>query len=750
MSATIEAFQKSFQSSYSCDEVIKKMQKVSKIKLDKDFNEEQFNKLFFGFCTNNFKNQSILFFLGDKDHLDVCNENIFNLSHYLLTNKKDNENKIYYSQIKLLYQTFFFFQYDKTNKANNFSFYEKFPENLVELNEYEIYILNIGKAMLGSNYRNDLIEILFSEETPLFLRNIILICFQYIRRIRQNVEDFISFCVPCLNFRNLYYLNEALKRDLGYQLTEFSQMNYYLLENFLTQQNNNIIINEETRDDFVDFLYEINDKEISEVNEEELGKYFCFTNSNKNDEDFSLLFTPDNLKNNKDKFLQLTKFDNKKNNLDIGKGYKIDYDNPQIKDKIINAFSFMYLLKNKKINKLDNHFFQIYNFGNIKINLFSYLLEKYLTSINELLTNSITNENKKKLFENSGFYKLDNEYVFLININEENEKIFYLKLNLGIDQITSNNKNEDYKVYQVKLSNYSSVKTNTGANEMYTGDIEEDVLYNFGNYSFENDLRTFFKNTLKGKKDVFELPRLYFLLNYAIPISLCSYYFITNVKYGMKKNCSYGYGEFDFVLKNGSNEDIVIDNNFLPYKEKIFMTFPKKEHSNNNKIILKRNSIIFFEFKVSFPQFTWKNKFSHLLKKIKKFLDIYKMRGLYNNEYIQIYFIYDNFPDIYFIIDIKRFINNMSNNLDFSINYEFGIYYFTRGVSLINNQMLENNIKKDMKNNMKNMMKNMMKKMMKDFAKTLNIKNEEERDKEIDDLISKYDFEDNEQDDTNH
>lgn len=250
---------------------------------------------------------------------------------------------------------------------------------------------------------------MFSEETPLFLRNIILICFQYIRRISQNVEDFISFCVPCLNFRNLYYLNEALKRDLGYQLTEFSQMNYYLLENFLTQQNNNIIINEETRDDFVDFLYEINDKEISEVNEEELGKYFCFTNSNKNDEDFSLLFTPDNLKNNKDKFLQLTKFDNKKNNLDIGKGYKIDYDNPQIKDKIINAFSFMYLLKNKKINKLDNHFFQIYNFSNIKINLFSYLLEKYLTSINELLTNSITNENKKKLFENSGFYKLDNE-----------------------------------------------------------------------------------------------------------------------------------------------------------------------------------------------------------------------------------------------------------------------------------------------------------------------------------------------------
>ena len=126
MSATIEAFQKSLQSSYSCDEVIKEMQKVLKIKLDKDFNEEQFNKLFFGFCTNNFKNQSILFFLGDKDHLDVCNENIFNLSHYLLTNKKDNEDKIYYSQIKLLYQTFFFFQYARLIKQIIFLFMRNF------------------------------------------------------------------------------------------------------------------------------------------------------------------------------------------------------------------------------------------------------------------------------------------------------------------------------------------------------------------------------------------------------------------------------------------------------------------------------------------------------------------------------------------------------------------------------------------------------------------------------------------------
>ena len=52
----------------------------------------------------------------------------------------------------------------------------------------------------------------------------------------------------------------------------------------------------------------------------------------------------------------------------------------------------------------------------------------------------------------------------------------------------------------------------------------------------------------------------------------------------MKKNCSYGYGEFDFVLKNGTNEDIVIDNNFLPYKEKIFMTLKKKNIQTTIKL----------------------------------------------------------------------------------------------------------------------------------------------------------------------
>ena len=146
----------------------------------------------------------------------------------------------------------------------------------------------------------------------------------------------------------------------------------------------------------------------------------------------------------------------------------------------------------------------------------------------------------------------------------------------------------------------------------------------------------------------------------------------------------------DFVLKNESEEDISIDANFPPYKEKIFMVFPKERKGhidNNKKIILKKKSIIFFEFKVSFPQYYWKNKFGLLFKKIKKFLEIYNKRGLYRGEYIQIYFLYDNIPDIFYIKDMKNYINKNLGNL--FEKFEFGIFYFSRGVTLINNENIE-------------------------------------------------------------
>ena len=55
------------------------------------------------------------------------------------------------------------------------------------------------------------------------------------------------------------------------------------------------------------------------------------------------------------------------------------------------------------------------------------------------------------------------------------------------------------------------------------------------------------------------------------------------------------------------------------------MNFPKGlKEDNNQKIILKKNSIIFFEFKSTFPQFNWEDKFNLFFKKVEKFLEIYK------------------------------------------------------------------------------------------------------------------------------
>ena len=126
-------------------------------------------------------------------------------------------------------------------------------------------------------------------------------------------------------------------------------------------------------------------------------------------------------------------------------------------------------------------------------------------------------------------------------------------------KITSLNNDKTFEVYQVVQSQTSST-IYTSEYELYTNkDIVEERLYTFGNYSFENDLRTYIKNCTLNNKEVYELPRLYALLNYCIPIEEGKFHFITNVKKEIV-NSSYGYGEMDFVLKNDSNADGIIEN----------------------------------------------------------------------------------------------------------------------------------------------------------------------------------------------
>ena len=121
------------------------------------------------------------------------------------------------------------------------------------------------------------------------------------------------------------------------------------------------------------------------------------------------------------------------------------------------------------------------------------------------------------------------------------------------------------------------------------------MLYNYDNYSFENDLRAFIRNYSNDNKEVYKLFRLFFLLNDCIPTSKDEYLFITNIKSEKYNNNNpYGYSKKDFVLKIESNKGIVINPKHLPYKEKLFMVFPKGKLNNNKTIILKQNSFIFF------------------------------------------------------------------------------------------------------------------------------------------------------------
>ena len=302
--------------------------------------------------------------------------------------------------------------------------------------------------------------------------------------------------------------------------------------------NNSIIINEEPIQNFINIINNENEIILSDnINETERKKYFNFIQ----EEDSKNFFTTENIIKNKDKFMQMLNSKGKAK-------YKIIYDETKIEDTSVNAFSFSYLLKHNIIKKIDKHFFLIYNSGNIKIELFSDITLKYLNLINNFLSGILKQEQKKELFENSGFYKYNNEYLLLIFIKEEEPKLFYLKNGLINGKITTFN-NNNYKVYQVIQSDNSSNILTTKNIYHFDENNDEEVLYNFGNYSFESEIRSYIKNCIKDNKDIYELPRLYIMLNYCIPVEKNQFQFITNVKSEIY-NKSYGYGELDFVLKN--------------------------------------------------------------------------------------------------------------------------------------------------------------------------------------------------------
>ena len=631
----IEVFNECLNSDLSCDDIYDKIKQVYRFKLDKNIEEKNIFYLVFHVISKYFL-VVLKMFANEKLDFDLSHENLFGICNLIANNGEQYKNNEYYKNIVLFYKTYYFFEITKENKSNDFTFNVSMPDGSKLSKEFETYLFNIGFAILKKESDSMFLKILFSEDTPLYYSNIIKICFLYTRYKKKNVSDFVELCVPFLNHFNLFYLHELIKKEFNYQFHYRGVINYFNFENFLKNLNvpnvNSISSYEEPKENIINIIKDKNEN-INSLNldKEAIAKYF---NLDDEDDKGKGFFTDQNLANNKAKFFEMLK---------LQKKYKIVYDKTEINVKTINAFSFAYLLKHNLISVLDEHFFQIYNAGNIKIEIFAHILSKYLALINSLLSGSISEEEKLELLQNSGLVKYNYDYLLLMKIKEDDEKMFYLKNGLSSTKITSLNNDKEFEVHQVIQSQKSST-IYTSKNEIYSyKDIEEERLYTFGNYSYENDLRTYIKNVISNNKEVYELPRLYVLLNYCIPIGTNKFQFITNVKKEIT-NSSYGYGEIDFVLKNDSNSNVIIENEDMPYKEKIYMTFPEVDKKvNDKKIILKKKSIIFFEFKSEFPQFNWKEKFSHLFKKVQKFITIYQNRVLYNNEFIQIYFLYDNF-----------------------------------------------------------------------------------------------------------
>ena len=182
MSEIIKEFENYLNSDLTCDEIYDKMKTVSKYKINKNISEENIFNLAFNIVIKNFYNELFsISFNNSSGQIGLSHDNLFNVCHNIVINKEKYEGNEFYDIIFSFYKTFYFLEINKENKSNDFTFYTPLFDGSIISNDIEIYLFNIGEIILKKNKDYKFIEILFSEDTPLFLKEIIMICFEYIR-----------------------------------------------------------------------------------------------------------------------------------------------------------------------------------------------------------------------------------------------------------------------------------------------------------------------------------------------------------------------------------------------------------------------------------------------------------------------------------------------------------------------------------------------------------------------------------------
>ena len=193
MSEIIKEFEDCLNSDLSCDEIYDKMKAVSKYKINKSLSEESIFNLAIGIFIKKFYNELLsISFNNSSGQIGLSHDNLFEVCHNIVMNKEKYEGNEFYDIIVSFYQTFYFFEINKENKSNDFTFYTRLFDGSTISKDVEIYLFNIGEIILNKNKDNKYIEILFSDDTPLFLKEIILICFEYIRFKKRKASDFIK------------------------------------------------------------------------------------------------------------------------------------------------------------------------------------------------------------------------------------------------------------------------------------------------------------------------------------------------------------------------------------------------------------------------------------------------------------------------------------------------------------------------------------------------------------------------------
>ena len=236
MTDFILAFEECLNSNFSCNNIILKLQNLSSYSINQKIGEVELINKFMKFSAKHFINE----FFSVKITRKHCNfiaqsEDLFNISHMIITNKEKYKNNINYEKIELFYHTFFFSEFSEENETNDFTFFYKLSDDYTDAKKVEIYLFNIGLIILSEeiDFKSKLIEALFSKDTPDFLTNIILICFEYIRYKKQDISYFIQFCTPYLNHFNLYYLSQILNKDCNYKSHDIRNLYYLILKKML-------------------------------------------------------------------------------------------------------------------------------------------------------------------------------------------------------------------------------------------------------------------------------------------------------------------------------------------------------------------------------------------------------------------------------------------------------------------------------------------------------------------------------------